>query len=208
MSDHERDHTPPASDAEPLRVGGEGLRRAEPGPDSDPARDSIEDQPEGSTPGRPVVRRAEGDVAGDEEDLPDPLTIFTPEQLAGIVQIVRTVEVSQSWVGPMPAPERLREYEEIVPGSAERILRMAESMTTDESAREDRLVNAEIESARFGRRAAAGLTVAFLAGAITFFALDNVPAGAVLLSVPVAMILRSFFVDLRGRRSGSPEAGE
>lgn len=33
---------------------------------------------------------------------------------------------SESWSGPLPAPEKLEGFERVVPGSAERIIRMAE----------------------------------------------------------------------------------
>jgi len=154
-----------------------------------------------------VARREGSDVDRPEGDLAEPVVI-SPDQLAEVVSLViAQVEVSRTWVAPLPDPPTMRSYEDVLPGSAERILRMAVSLTTDVSAREDRLVDAEIESARFGRWAAAGLTVAFLAAAVGFFAIGNIPAGAILLGVPVAMILRSFFVDLR-RGGGKPDAGE
>lgn len=51
---------------------------------------------------------------------------------------------SVSYSGPIPPPHFLREYEEIVPGSAERILAMAENQTNHRIAMEDRALNSGI----------------------------------------------------------------
>lgn len=44
----------------------------------------------------------------------------------------------------MPEPSVLAGYEQVLPGAAERILRAYESVTVDASARDDRIVDAEI----------------------------------------------------------------
>lgn len=92
----------------------------------------------------------------------------------------------------MPSPDVLQEYERVVPGAADRILAMAESDTTERAALDRKLADAEIENARGGRNQAYSLTLTALVAAIVFFALGNPVAGAVLLSMPVVMLIRSF----------------
>jgi len=42
---------------------------------------------------------------------------------------MRVTEVSQSFSGPLPPPEILRKFDEVVPGAAERIIKMAEDQS-------------------------------------------------------------------------------
>lgn len=64
-----------------------------------------------------------------EEEVPDlSVLLRSPEGRQVVQQLVMTaVSVSEErHSGPIPAPRQMREYDEIVPGSAERILQMAE----------------------------------------------------------------------------------
>jgi uncharacterized membrane protein len=75
-----------------------------------------------------------------------------------LLRVVRTEHsVSQLWQGPMPDPNTLHHYEQIVPGAADRILKMAEANTTERAEVDRNLANAEIESARTGLRFAFAL---------------------------------------------------
>jgi uncharacterized membrane protein len=94
----------------------------------------------------------------------------------------------------------LAQYNQIVPGSAERILIMAEKSATGEIDTADRLAAAQIEVAKRGQVLAFGLTLVAFAAAIVFFALGNRWAGVAFTSVPVVMLIRSFI-----NRSGDDE---
>ena len=52
--------------------------------------------------------------------------------------------------GPLPPPEAFQRYEEILPGAAERILKMAEKQAEHRQRLEEKIVNAEIRDARLG----------------------------------------------------------
>ena len=95
----------------------------------------------------------------------------------------------------------LAQYEELLPGAAERILVMAEKAATGEIDTADRLATAEIEGARLGQSLAFALTLFAFIAAVTFFALGNIVAGVAFTSVPVVMLIRSF---LHRRPDGSP----
>jgi uncharacterized membrane protein len=100
--------------------------------------------------------------------------------------------VEQSWAGPLPAPSVLGQYEQILPGAAERILMMAETAATGEIRILEKQSDAEIEAAKRGQLLAAGLTVCAMIGSAGFFAVGNTVAGVAFLSLPLLLLIRSF----------------
>ena len=101
------------------------------------------------------------------------------------------LEVARSWRGPMPDPQTLREYEEILPGAANRIIKMAEANTSERASVDRQLVRAEIDSGRTGQWMAFGLSLFAFIASIVFFALGKNVAGGVMLSPPVIMLVKS-----------------
>lgn len=74
---------------------------------------------------------------------------------------------------------------------------MSEAYTTDESARRDRLVDAEIEEAPKGRRNALTVMILSLVGAgVSILVFQNNVGGGIFLAVPVVSVVRDF---IRGR---------
>jgi uncharacterized membrane protein len=118
---------------------------------------------------------------------------------------VQSEIVGFSWSGPLPTPGDLGEYERIVPGSALRIIAMAETAISGPIENTRNLTNSEIDLSTRGMSFAVRLTTAMTTAAVVFFALGialavaglpgaNVclTAGGVCLSVPVVMLIRSF----------------
>ncbi len=66
----------------------------------------------------------------------------------GVITSFSAQQISYS--GPIPPPKFLREYDEIVPGAAERILAMAEAQTTHRIQIEKRAVESGITRANWG----------------------------------------------------------
>ena len=85
-----------------------------------PEQDSQGDLPVSSTAGLgdPISLDPGADLDGVIGRLPI-------EQRQAVVQIIRASESSHS--GPLPPPRQLREYEQALPGLAERIVRLAEA---------------------------------------------------------------------------------
>ncbi len=109
--------------------------------------------------------------------------------------------IEESWFGPLPHPSVLREYEAIVPGSAERIIRMAEADTTQKADTDRLLAEGEVDAEKQGIALAFVLALACIIASIVFFALGNEIAGAVLVGLPLMTVIGSF---ITGRsRSGS-----
>ncbi len=115
------------------------------------------------------------------------------EVIAAAVSATR----SESYSGMLPHPEHWDKFDSL---TRERILRMSEAFTTDESGRRDRLVDAEISEAPKGRQAAFIIMMASLAmAALSVFAFQNVIAAGIFLALPVANTVTSF---IRGRNDG------
>jgi uncharacterized membrane protein len=113
----------------------------------------------------------------------------------------QSVEVTQAWSGPLPPPEVLAQYEQILEGAAERILTMAETAITGRIDADKKLAAAEIESTKQGLSFAMRLTIGTTGASAGFFAVavadvgdtrSALIAGGAFLSVPVVMLIRSF----------------
>ena len=74
-----------------------------------------------------------------------------------IVHRLTTIMVGEYFSGPIAHPRHLREYEEIEPGSANRIITMAEKRNDHNIEMERRATNAEIDERRLGMKCGAGL---------------------------------------------------
>lgn len=73
----------------------------------------------------------------------------------------------------MPPPAVLAQYDQIMPGAANRILSMAETAATGDIKIRDKLADAEIERAKTGQAWAAFLTLVAIGAAIFFFVDGN-----------------------------------
>jgi uncharacterized membrane protein len=118
-------------------------------------------------------------------------------QLPGLESFLQVAQ-SSSWTGPLPPPAALAEYAKILPDAPERILGMAERDLDSRIAREEKLVNAAVETGRTGQAAAILLAFVAVIAAIVFFALRNEVAGGILLSLPVVMLVRALLGQLNG----------
>lgn len=66
------------------------------------------------------------------------------EESRKLLQISRQQEVTQSFSGPLPPPVVLREYNDIIPGLADRIVAQAEQQTEHRIRLEAKVINADI----------------------------------------------------------------
>ncbi|WP_292700402.1 hypothetical protein [Microbacterium sp. 69-10] len=127
-----------------------------------------------------------------------------PEVQAELIELIERGEIqltrSENYSGLIPHPAH---WERFDPETRERILRMSEAFTTDESRRRDQLVDAEISESRNGRRNAflimGGSLIAALTSVLTLQNGIGVTAAGIFLAVPVATVIRDF---IRGRNGG------
>ena len=64
---------------------------------------------------------------------------------------VLVTEISQSFSGPLPHPDVLRKFNEIVPGSAERIMKMAEEQSAHRKELEKKVIDSDIARSKWGQ---------------------------------------------------------
>lgn len=117
-------------------------------PDSEPVAEASEGQ--GRTGGERVGPGRSGEAglvergSSDHGSAADNPSQFT-ESLAFQAELV-------TWQGPLPPPHVLGEYEKIIPGSALRILAMAETVISGPVQNAAKLTDAEIEGSRRASR--------------------------------------------------------
>lgn len=97
--------------------------------------------------------------------------------------------------GPLPDPRTLQEYEDILPGAAERLFLAYEAVTVKESERDDRVAANVIGNRRIGVWVAAALLAFVVVASVTFFAMGNGTAGVALITAPVVLGLASLITE-------------
>lgn len=110
--------------------------------------------------------------------------------------------VSASYSGPIPPPAFLREYDEIVPGSAERLLAMAEHQTNHRIRLESKAMNNGITRSWGGLIAGFVIAMTALGGGIFLAHEGHDWAGATIGTVGLASLVGVFVI---GSRSVSRE---
>jgi len=71
-----------------------------------------------------------------------------------------TMRRSQVFSGPLPPPKQLKEYNDVLPGAADRILKMAERQSEHRQRMEEQIVNANTKDSHLG------VIFAFILGAL------------------------------------------
>lgn len=127
------------------------------------------------------------------------LAELSPEragELTGI--IVSLVHASESsWSAPLPEASDFYKYE---PSDRERMMRWNDAGTSDESSRQSKLVDAQVEAAQAGPKRALGVVFVCLAlAAVAGFAFDDTLLAALLLSPPILMFAQTLIAATRGR---------
>lgn len=134
----------------------------------------------------------EVEVVGDElERLLALIPKDKKKQANAIVAVVKESLVAYS--GPIPPPEQFAEYERILPGSADRILKMAESQQTHRMALEKEAITKNLDHNKRGQ------TLGFFAmllmiGLSVFFVLFDMPTWAGTIGTITIVTLVGLFV--------------
>ncbi|WP_420415077.1 DUF2335 domain-containing protein [Roseibium sp.] len=104
--------------------------------------------------------------------------LLQKNQTTQVMNVVQSVLLREHFSGPLPHPRHFREYDEIAPGSAERIIRMAEKAQDHNINMEAKVVDAQIDDQKRGMNYGllALLVVLGLGGLFAFLG-NNVAAG-------------------------------
>lgn len=126
--------------------------------------------------------------------------LVSREQKDQIVSQVIGVVREEHFSGPIAHPRHLREYEEILPGAADRIIGMAERNLTHKQELESKALSADIDDQRLGQKFGfAALIALVIAAAVSAYFSNNVAAGLFLGTGALGTI----GVFVKGRMNGN-----
>lgn len=132
---------------------------------------------------------------------------FPHESNKEIIRLISQLVYSREHKGPLPAPEDFKEYEDILPGAADRILKMAEEVTYTKT--KDIAHKTSIES----RNSLTGLIFAFILallflGMSFFMILKGYPvAGIIAFISELGALVYTFVYGSKVRGKEKPEPG-
>lgn len=89
------------------------------------------------------------------------------------------VEAMSEFSGPIPPPNIIKGYEEVLPGAADRIIRMAENQSEHRQQMEKKMINAESRDSLLGILFAFCLGIGCIVGAIVIVILVPENSGAI-----------------------------
>lgn len=137
------------------------------------------------------------------------MTVDQPEPVEGVLeeldgaahpdQLPLNLQVTRAMSGPLPSPELLAQYDQVMPGLAERIVSMAER----EQVHRHTIDHLEVEQphrlARTGQRLAFGVTAMVLAVATVLAILGHATVAAIIAGLDVVTLAGLF---LYSQKSG------
>ena len=94
--------------------------------------------------------------------------------------------------GPLPAPEDLREYENICPGAADRILQMAEKQIDHRHNEESKAVSAAILDGHLGLVFAFVVCLVGMVGGFLLIQSDHSVLGTIFSGFSLLVVIRAF----------------
>ncbi|MEO2039595.1 MAG: DUF2335 domain-containing protein [Martelella sp.] len=121
-------------------------------------------------------------------------------QRAQIIERVVSVVASEKFSGPIAHPRHMREYENILPGSANRIIKMAEKEQAHNIETEAKIIDAQIRDQKRGMHYGLASLLFLVAAALVAGLLGNNTLAGMLLGVGVIGVVGAF---IKGRFSGN-----
>lgn len=115
------------------------------------------------------------------------------------------IQIGEHFEGPLPPPDALRSYNEIVPGAADRIIGMAEKQMVHRQQMERRVIFWNTARSFIGQFFAFVLAGGIAAGAIYILAQGQPIEGLGALLVDLAALV---YVFIKGRQQQHAELGE
>lgn len=115
-----------------------------------------------------------------------------PEDKKGTVYRALTIIQQESYEGPIPHPRIIREYERILPGSADRILSMAEKQQEHRIVIEKKAVESQLRQSRTGQKFAFVIFLVGLAISVVFAYLDMKAFAGIFATVTLVTIIGLF----------------
>lgn len=167
---------------EPTDKGSDGSGKGTgSGHDDDPAAPDADSGAQGGSISR---RNDPASLANNGELDPAGGAGLNEPELIEVVRQLRTISrtFTRSWSGPLPHPAELRQYDDIIPGGAERILRMSEKALDSQVTVDTTLAKGDTAAVKRGQFLSAAVVVLSLLIAL-FLAWNHAPWPVVALFV-------------------------
>jgi len=103
----------------------------------------------------------------------------------------------ETYLGPLPHPDHLRRFEEILPGAAERILRLTETQSSHRREMEALTVKSRIRLEYRGQWLAAGISFAVIGGGYWVISLGHSLEGVATMITAIAALAGVFIFGKR-----------
>lgn len=112
------------------------------------------------------------------------------EKDARLVRVA--AQISRTFSGPLPPPEILQRYNEIVPGAADRIIKMAESQQHHRQALEKSVVDSNVFSQKIGLGLGFIIAITAIGGGIWLSAIGKSGSGLTAIIGALASLVGVF----------------
>lgn len=109
------------------------------------------------------------------------------------------IRQQSSFSGPLPPPEILKKFDEIVPGSAERIIKMAEGQFIHRTELERKVIESDIARSKWGQALGFIIAIVGLAGSVTISIYGSGLVGAVMGVSTLASLVGVFMYGSKTR---------
>ena len=87
------------------------------------------------------TKDVENEILEDVKEIVNQKELSVDQMAQAVVKVV--MNKKEVYAGPIPHPDHLRQYEEIVEGSADRLIKMAENQSEHRRNQEDKILNAK-----------------------------------------------------------------
>ena len=113
----------------------------------------------------------------------------------------QSIETATSWTGPIPPPDALERYEAILPGTADRILSMAETQMEHRIQLEKKVVGGDSIRSYLGIVSALIISLAIIAASIYLISKGYSWEGVSLIGIDLVGLVFVFVYGTRVRRA-------
>lgn len=155
-------------------------------------------------PEKPVAASDNGEARYDQEiaqEVTRRISNLVPAgQREQVIAQVTALVTREQFSGPIAHPRHLREYDEIVPGSANRIIAMAESQLAHSQQIQSEAIAAEIADQKEGRRLGFAALVLLIAAALACVLTGHDAIATAFLGAGAVGIIGLF---IKGRSNGA-----
>ncbi len=134
--------------------------------------------------------------SNEEDILPDALEKNIPEIISGLPEddqkMIASVILARSFSGPIPPPHILKGYEDVLPGSADRILRMAEEQSKHRQSLENQVIPEQLAQSRRGQYFGFSLALICLVSSSVLAFYGMTVVASILASTTIGAVVYTF----------------